>query len=354
MPESIAQIGKKSSQAAEFGQDEQQNRLEAKLKRELGEIVLDALADERTEDIVLNPDSSLWVKRMGGGFARVGEMPATQAVSAMNTIAAWKKTVMNHEKPILETELPIDGSRFEGIISPVVRKPIFAIRLRPKRIFTLNEYEESGILTQKDDPLNRVRKRDTFAEDVRGLRHAEVIRAAVAAKKNILTVGATGSGKTTFVNAVLDVMAQVAPHDRVISIEDTTELQCAVRNYVDLRAVGSVSMLDCLRACMRLKPTRIVVGEVRGAEAHTMLKAWNTGHPGGAATVHANDSLSGLIRLESLVAEATAAPQQTLIAEAVDLVVFVDQESGIAAGRKVREVAIVSGYRDGRYQVEYV
>ena len=354
MPESIAQIGKKSSQAAEFGQDEQQNRLEAKLKRELGEIVLDALADERTEDIVLNPDSSLWVKRMGGGFARVGEMPATQAVSAMNTIAAWKKTVMNHEKPILETELPIDGSRFEGIISPVVRKPIFAIRLRPKRIFTLNEYEQSGILTHKDDPLNRVRKRDTFADDIRGLSHAEVIRAAVAAKKNILTVGATGSGKTTFVNAVLDVMAQVAPHDRVISIEDTTELQCAVRNYVDLRAVGSVSMLDCLRACMRLKPTRIVVGEVRGAEAHTMLKAWNTGHPGGAATVHANDCLSGLIRLESLVAEATTAPQQALIAEAVDLVVFVDEESSIKAGRKVREILLVTGYSNGNYQVERV
>ena len=115
-----------------------------------------------------------------------------------------------------------------------------------------------------------------------------------------------------------------------ISIEDTTELQCSVRNHVDLCAVGSVSMLDCLRACMRLKPTRIVVGEVRGAEAHTMLKAWNTGHPGGAATVHANDALSGLIRLESLVAEATSAPQQTLIAEAVDLVIFVDQEPELA------------------------
>jgi type IV secretion system protein TrbB len=113
-------------------------------------------------------------------------------------------------------------------------------------------------------------------------------------------------------------------------------------------------MLDCLRACMRLKPTRIVVGEVRGAEAHTMLKAWNTGHPGGAATVHANDALSGLVRLESLVAEATSAPQQTLIAEAIDLVVFVDQESRLQAGRKVRELMVVSGYRDGRYQVEYV
>ena len=114
--------------------------------------------------------------------------------------------------------------------------------------FPFAEYEQSGILTFKDDPRNRLRKRDTFIEDIRGLSHAEIIRAAVAGKKNILTVGATGSGKTTFVNAVLDVMAQVAPHDRVISIEDTTELQCSVRNHVDLLAVGNVSMLDCLRA----------------------------------------------------------------------------------------------------------
>ena len=140
----------------------------------------------------------------------------------------------------------------------------------------------------------------------------------------------------------------------MISIEDTTELQCAVRNYVDLRAVGSVSMLDCLRACLRLKPTRIVVGEVRGGEAHTMLKAWNTGHPGGAATVHANDAMSGLVRLESLLAEATSAPQQTLIAEAVDLVVFIDEEPDLPAGRKVREVIVVTGYERGQYSVEYV
>jgi type IV secretion system protein TrbB len=140
----------------------------------------------------------------------------------------------------------------------------------------------------------------------------------------------------------------------VISIEDTTELQCPVENYLDLRAVGSVTMLDCLRACMRLKPTRIVVGEVRGAEAHTLLKAWNTGHPGGAATVHANDAVSGLTRLESLIAEATNAPQQSLIAEAIDVVVFVDEESSISAGRKVREVLLVTGYRNGEYQVEQV
>ena len=174
------------------------------------------------------------------------------------------------------------------------------------------------------------------------------------AKKNILVVGSTGSGKTTFVNACLDALAVLTPHDRVISIEDTTELQCPVQNYLDLRAVGNVTMLHCLRACLRLQPTRIIVGEVRGGEAHTLLKAWNTGHPGGLATIHANDAMGGLMRLESLVAEATSAPQQSLIAEAVDLVVFIDQESHAAAGRKIREVLLVNGYANGQYLVEHV
>jgi len=231
---------------------------------------------------------------------------------------------------------------------------IFAIRLRPRRIFTLGDYEAAHILTEKDDPLNRLRRREDFAVSVRSLTHSDIIRAAIRARKNILVVGSTGSGKTTLVNAILDALAQITPNDRVISIEDTTELQCAVKNYLDLRAVGKVTMLECLRACMRLKPTRIVVGEVRGAEAHTLLKAWNTGHPGGAATIHANDAISGLIRLESLVAEATSAPQQTLIGEAVNVVIFIDEESDLKAGRKVREVLLVTGYRDGRYQVEHV
>jgi len=334
--------------------DEQHQRLEVKLRREFGDIVLKSLADDRTEDILLNPDSSVWVKRMGEGFSRIGEMSGAAAASALGTVAAWRGTVLNHERPILETELPIDGSRFEALVPPVVRRPIFAIRLRPRRIFTLQEYEAGQILTEKDDPINRLRRNDDFALSLRGLKHAEIIRAAVRARKNLLVVGSTGSGKTTLVNAILEALAQLTPNDRVISIEDTTELQCPVRNYLDLRAVGSVTMLECLRACMRLKPTRIVVGEVRGAEAHTLLKAWNTGHPGGAATVHANDAMSGLIRLESLVAEATNAPQQNLIAEAVDLVIFVDEEPELKAGRKVREVLLVTGYRDGQYLVEHV
>jgi Flp pilus assembly CpaF family ATPase len=335
-------------------QVEKNQRLETKLKRELGDTILDLLEGDLVEDIVLNPDSAIWANQMGSGFRRVGQMSGSQAICAMNTIASMRGMVLNYEKPVLETELPLDGSRFEGLIPPVTRHPIFAIRRRPKHIFTLDQYHQSGIITDRTDPLNRLRRRENFADQLAGCTHVEVLRAAVAAKKNILTVGSTGSGKTTLTNAILDAIAAVSPDDRVISIEDTTELQCSVPNYVDLRAVGSVSMLDCLRACMRLKPTRIVVGEVRGAEAHTMLKAWNTGHPGGAATVHANDALSGLIRLESLVAEATSAPQQQLIAEAIDLVVFIDEEASLPAGRKIREVALVTGYREDRYQLEYV
>jgi type IV secretion system protein VirB11 len=334
--------------------NDQYSRLEMKLKRELGDLILGLLADDRTEDIVLNSDSTLWVKGQGTDFACCGILSPAAAASALGTIAAWRGTVLNHDRPILETELPLDGSRFEGVVAPVVRQPVFAIRLRPRKVFTLHDYESDGILTSKDDLSNRAQRQEDFALAAGGLRHADIIRMAVRERKNILVVGATGSGKTTLLNAILDTIAELTPTDRVISIEDTTELQCRVRNYLDLRAVGEVTMLQCLRACMRLKPTRIVVGEVRGAEAHTLLKAWNTGHPGGLGTVHANGALLGLTRLESLVAEGTSAPQQRLIADTVDLVIFVDQEPALKAGRKVREMLLVTGWKDGQYQVEQV
>jgi Flp pilus assembly CpaF family ATPase len=333
---------------------EQIARQREQLTRQLGRIVITCLEDGTTEDLVLNPDSTLWVKRTRGDFTKIGTMTATQAQSAFGTVAAMRGTIINHDQPILETELPLDGSRFEAILPPVVRRPVFAIRQRPRSIYTLEDYESAGILTDSTDELNRRRHKDEFLQSVRGCRHGVVIREAVAQRKNILVVGSTGSGKTTLVNAILHWLTQVSPRDRVLVIEDTPELQCAVQNSVTLLAVGNVTMLDCLRACMRLKPTRIVVGEVRGGEALTMLKAWNTGHPGGAATVHANDAMSGLLRLESLVAEATSAPQQKLIAEAVNLVIFVDEETEISAGRKVREVAVVLGYENGRYQLEYL
>src|SRR2546422_3086827 len=180
--------------------EEQRQRYDTKLKREFGDLFLSHLRDPRTEDIVLNPDSVLWIKRLGEGFAPIGEMTAAQATSALNTIAAWRGTSVNHEHPIIETEMPLDGSRFEGLVSPIVRNPVFAVRLKPRKIFTIEDYELSGVLTQCDDPLNQFRSRSSFLDSIRGLPHGDVIRKAVLAKRNILIVGATGSGKTTFLN----------------------------------------------------------------------------------------------------------------------------------------------------------
>ena len=289
-------------------QNEQSQRLEVKLRRELGDTILSLLDDDAVEDIVLNPDATLWVKQMGSGFTRVGQMSGSQAVCAMNTIASMRSMVLNYERPVLETELPLDGSRFEGLIPPVVRHPGFAIRRRPQpniHARSILPVGHSHRQNRSTESLAQTREfRRSIGRAVACRCHPRRYRCEkehshgrfnrLRERRHLRMRSSTGSQR-------------LSPHDRVISIEDTTELQCSVANYVDLRAVGSITMLDCLRACMRLKPSRIVVGEVRGAEAHTMLKAWNTGHPGGAATVHANDALSGLIRLESLVAEATSA-----------------------------------------------
>ena len=154
-------------------------RRNEKLVRELGPLVTACLSDSRTEDVLLNADSTLWVKRTHSDFEVVGQMTTAQALSAFGTIAAIRDTVINHENPILETELPTDGSRFEGLIPPVVRRPVFAIRQRPRSVFTLTDYEAKGILTAKDDALNRQRHRDQFMEFVRGKRHVDVIRIAI-------------------------------------------------------------------------------------------------------------------------------------------------------------------------------
>ncbi len=340
---------------------EQKVRLNDKIKRELGELICDAIAMPTTEDVLLNPDGTLWLKEIGQHFRSIGNFPESRAMSAICTIAAMRGTVINHEHPILETELPLDGSRFEAIVPPVTRAPVFAIRVRARKIYTLAEYEQAGILKSGSSPHN---SDPPWMDDIchSGLSHGDIIRSAVLFRQNILIVGATASGKTTLLNAVLAEIAELTPRDRAVLIEDTVELQCGLKNFVDLHSIDSgehqVSMLQCLRATMRLRPTRIIVGEVRGGEAHSLLKAWNTGHPGGIATVHANDAIGGLRRLESLIGEAPESaglPQQKLIAEAVNLLIFVDLDETVAAGRRVREVAIVKGWtQDGGYDVKYV
>jgi Flp pilus assembly CpaF family ATPase len=331
------------------------SRIEEKFLRELGPFLREALKDELTEDICLNPDGRIWVKKRGTGFIHMSNMLDVQSQTLIGTIAYLRENrVVNSDTPILEVDLPIYKSRFEAIVPPVVLAPIFAIRGRATYVQTIADYVKSGIISHKDDPLNARRRREDRLAKCAGKNHGEIFELAVRERWNILVAGSTGSGKTTLCNALLEAQKRLTPNHRTILIEDTPELNCEVENAVAMLSSAKTTMLDCLKATMRLKPDRISVGEVRGGEALTLLKSWNTGHPGGFATVHADDAYGALLRLQSLIAEATAAPQEEFIAQAVNLVIFIDGDPDLPRGRKVKEVCLVNGYENGRYQVDYV
>jgi P-type conjugative transfer ATPase TrbB len=311
--------------AVDPARDERAERLQRKLLRELGPTVIEALNDPTVVEICLNPDGALWVERLGQAMVRAGTLPAMAAEALISTIATCLNTSVTPEHPIVEGELSLDGSRFEGLIPPVVCAPTWAIRRRASSVFTLEDYVRQGVMDDGE---------------------RSVIERALRERQNLLVVGGTGSGKTTLVNALIDAIARSHPDHRLVIVEDTAELQCAAPNAVRLHTTQTVDMTRLVRATMRLRPDRIIVGEVRGGEALALLKAWNTGHPGGVATVHANSAHAGLTRLEQLIAEATQRPMQALIAEAVDWVIMIEKT---ARGRRLREIIRVAGYQDGRY-----
>jgi type IV secretion system protein VirB11 len=300
--------------------DERTQRIHDKLERELGPIIMAGLKDKDVVEIMLNSDGKIWIEAHGKGMYEAGVMNRPMAESLLGTIAAALGTTITRESPILEGELPLDGSRFEGVIPPIVAFPTFAIRKKAIKVFPLSDYVASGTLTQ-----NQVDK----------------IEELVVAHKNILIVGGTGSGKTTLTNAVIDAITRLTPKDRLNIMEDTSEIQCNTPNKVILRSSATVSMQMLLKVMMRMRPDRIIVGEVRGGEALALLKAWNTGHPGGIATVHANNAEAALVRIEQLIAEVSQNPMPQLVAEAVNAIISIKR---VPQGRKVEEILLVDGY----------
>lgn len=292
------------------------------ISRCAGNSLLAMLHHPKTVEIMLNPDGSMWVEQLGSKCQCFGEMNPSMALALMQNIAGFYSKELTAENPILECEFPIDGSRFAGQIPPIVSHPTFTIRKRAISIFSLENYVENSIMTQKQ---------------------YETIVSAVGSHKNILVIGGTGSGKTTLVNAVIQKMVDLNPAERPVIIEDTGEIQCTAKNYVQFHTTSSVSMTDLLKTTLRMRPDRILVGEVRGPEALDLLMAWNTGHPGGAATLHANDAKSGLDRLATLITMSDHAPDQIekLISEVVDVVICI---SRTADGRKIKEIISVEGY----------
>jgi type IV secretion system protein VirB11 len=179
-------------------------------------------------------------------------------------------------------------------------------------------------------------------------RQAEALRQGIVARANILVAGGTSTGKTTLTNALLAEVAKTS--DRVVIIEDTRELQCAAPNLVAMRTQdGVASLSDLVRSSLRLRPDRIPIGEVRGAEALDLLKAWGTGHPGGVGTIHAGSAIGALRRMEQLIQEAVVTVPRALIAETIDLVAVL---SGRGSARRLSELTRVEGLGpDGDYRV---
>src|SRR5690606_11493157 len=189
---------------------------------------------------------------------------------------------------------------------------------------------------------------DYVTADIMTGAQADILRRAVVDRKNILVAGGTSTGKTTLTNALLAEVAQTS--DRVVLIEDTRELQCASPNLVALRTKDGVATLsDLVRSALRLRPDRIPIGEVRGAEALDLLKAWGTGHPGGIGTIHAGTAIGTLRRMEQLIQEVVVTVPRALIAETINIIAVLVKTS---TGRRLAELTRVDGLGpDGEYQI---
>lgn len=289
------------------------------LRTAMGPAISGFLEDPSVVEVMLNPDGRLWIDRLSSGLADTGEtLSPADGERIVRLVAHHVGAEVHAGAPRVSAELPETGERFEGLLPPVVTAAVFAIRKPAVAVFTLDDYAARRIMTPKQ---------------------AGALREAVAERKNILVAGGTSSGKTTLTNALLAEVAKTT--DRIVLIEDTRELQCRAPNLVALRSKdGVASLSDLVRASLRLRPDRIPIGEVRGAEALDLLKAWGTGHPGGIGTIHAGTALGALRRLEQLIQEAVTTVPRALIAETINVIAVL---VGRGAERQLAELALVRG-----------
>ena len=290
------------------------------------------LLDDSISEIMGNPDASWWYER--DGIMRREEnvsFDARKLRTGLEVIANQLGKKLDEDNPVLHAQLP-DGSRLAAVIPPVVRPaPALTIRKFSSRHYTVEDLITRGTLTR---PL------------------AVFLAEQIAAGKTLLISGGTGTGKTT----LLRILADAIPEDqRIVVIEDTAELHIQKPNILSVECQtdtfkSAVSFDDLLKSALRWRPDRIILGEVRGMEARTLLDSFNTGHAGSLATIHANSAEKALHRFANLVmrnhAQTTFIDTEAEIADAVDFVVHIERLSG---RRAIREVLGLKGFdRDAK------
>lgn len=276
------------------------------------------LIDDDVCEIMVNDDSKVWVDTFSKGLVYTGKILTNDIVSNIIVqIANHSHKICNKDNPLLEAE--ILNMRFQGFLSPdIVKNSSFCIRKHAKKIFNLDDYVQNKTMTKYQK---------------------EIIIQAIYNRKNIIVAGGTGSGKTTLVNALLFEIAKL--NNRIIIIEDTKELKCDAENKLALISTKTTSMEDLLRATLRSRPDRIIVGEVRGSEAFTLINAWSTGHKGGISTVHSNSAFHTLTRIETLVGFGTDKVQPSIIVDAIDVIIYIKKTP---TGRVIEEIRKVITY----------
>lgn len=300
--------------------------------------VLQPLVEDRSiTEIMINSHDRIFVERDGQVVETDVRFDSREKLEdVIQTIVGKVNRVVNESSPIVDARLA-DGSRVNIVLPPAaLNGPVMTIRKFPERPPALDDLIAWGALTEEA---------------------ARFLTDLVKAKFNIFISGGTGSGKTTFLNA----LAQHIPGDeRIITIEDSAELQIrGVPNLVSLETrnansegKGEISIRDLIRTSLRMRPNRIIVGEVRGAEALDMLQAMNTGHEGSLSTGHANSAADMMSRLETMVLSGAELPIQVVrkqIASALDIVVHLQRMRD--RSRKVAEISEVLGLREGEVEL---
>lgn len=316
-----------------YKEDEIKRNIEM-IKKTLGHIFLERLEDPNVIEIMCNSDGSLWIDELGKGMSKIGYINTYNVRAAINIIASMLKITATRETPIIEGEFPLDNSRFAAQLPPVVANPTFALRKKASLVFSLENYVEKAIMTEHQK---------------------EIIKEAIREHKNIIIVGGTSSGKTTLTNACIDYMSSIAGEERIIIIEDTGEIQCNAKNSILYHTSVHTSITDLLKTTLRMRPDRIIIGEVRDHTALDMLDAWSTGHPGGISTLHANNALQALDRIEGLVSRHNNAPDdiKSVIGNAVDFIINIRKTGTV---RRVEEILELEGYDKSKntYLYEYI
>ena len=303
-----------------------------KIRREFGE-AYKFISNPNVTDVLLNANNTVWVYEAGKDKVSYdGLFTSASAERLLGSIAAYANTVLTKDSPLLQAALPW-GQRFQGVIPPIVSSPVFAVRNHSTKTFKLDDYVVTG---RMPDEI------------------ANFLRDSLTKKRNIIVSGGTGSGKTTLTSALMEELSHLCPDDRLCVMEDTRELISFSKDTVFEQSNEKTSMTQLLAVNLRMRPDRIILGEIRGAEALDLLKSWNTGHPGGISTVHANSAKSALLRFEELILEAqdlNLSYMRALISEALNVVVHIERRPKI--GPKVVQVIQVDGITtDKQYNVK--